>query len=202
MVAAGAQVDEAALATLNDPSRGSVVRLRAALGVVAALTQPPPAVVLFEDLHWADPESVALFERLRERTNATTFIGKLARHRRGLVVGVLSLVICIYLAAAQWVAPHADRKLSFLPLTQQIQTMQANGQEVALYQANERTAGASVFYTQSLLKGLETEAELSEFLTASPNHVALMASNTEPPASLKVLKKMIVGKQDYYFVGQ
>ncbi|MFW0758300.1 ArnT family glycosyltransferase [Pseudomonas sp. H11T01] len=163
---------------------------------VYLMSLTPAAAVL------AAEYAAVLFERLREQASASTFVGRLARHRRGLAIGVLSLVICAYLAAAQWAAPHADRKLSFLPLTTQIQTMQANGQEVALFQANERTAGATVFYTQSLLKSLQTEDELNQFLAASPNHVALVASKTEPAAPLKVLKQMLVGKQDYYFVGQ
>lgn len=164
--------------------------------MVYLMSLTPAAAVL------AAEYAAVLFERLREQANASTFVGRLARHRRGLAIGVLSLVICTYLAAAQWAAPRADRKLSFLPLTTQIQTMQANGQEVALFQANERTAGATVFYTQSLLKSLQTEDELNQFLAASPNHVALVASATEPAAPLKVLKQMQVGKQDYYFVGQ
>jgi hypothetical protein len=75
LVAGGAKVDEAALATLTDPGRGSVVRLRAALGIVAALTQPAPAVVLFEDLHWADPESVSLFERIPDLPGRRLLVG-------------------------------------------------------------------------------------------------------------------------------
>lgn len=75
MVGAGAKVDRTALDTLTDPSRGSVVRLRAAIGIVAALTQPPPAIVLFEDLHWADPESVALFERIPDLPGRRLLIG-------------------------------------------------------------------------------------------------------------------------------
>ena len=105
-------------------------------------------------------------------------------------------------ASAQWAAPRADRKLSFLPLTEQIQTLQAKGNEVALFQANERTAGATVFYTHSLLKDLQTDDELNRFLAASPTHVALIASDSEPAPPLKVLKQMMVGRQAYYFVGQ
>lgn len=142
-----------------------------------------------------------LLERLRQRTEASGWLGTIARHRQGIAIGLLSLLIAAYLAAAQWAAPMADRKLSFLPLTEQIQTMQANGQEVALYQANERTAGATVFYTHSLLKDLETDAQLKAFLSASPGNVALIASDTPPAPPLKVLKQMVVGRQPYYFVG-
>ncbi|MVV48427.1 phospholipid carrier-dependent glycosyltransferase [Pseudomonas sp. PB120] len=137
-----------------------------------------------------------LYERLKARHTG------IARHRQVFAVGAIAVVIGSYLAAAQWALPHADRRLSFLPLTEQIQTMQANGQQVAMFQANERVGGASVFYTQSKLKGLDTEEQLHEFLAASPTHVAVMSADTEPGPPLKVLKMMRVGRQDYFFVGQ
>ncbi|MHC8341990.1 ArnT family glycosyltransferase [Pseudomonas sp. RT6P73] len=143
-----------------------------------------------------------LYERLKLREEASNLLGNMARHRRGVAIGVIGLVIGSYLVAAQWALPHADRKLSFLPLTAQIQTMQANGQHVALFQANERVGGASVFYTQRVLKGLDTEAQLHEFLAASPSNVAVMSGENEPAAPLKVLKTMKVGRQAYYFVNQ
>lgn len=146
--------------------------------------------------------AAVLHERLRQHTQGTGLLGKVARQRRYLAIGLLGLIILAYLAAAQWAAPRADRKLSFLPLTEQIQTLQAEGHEVALFQANERTAGATVFYTQSLLKDLQTDDELNRFLAASPTHVALIASDSEPAPPLKVLKQMMVGRQAYYFVGQ
>ncbi|MHC8324789.1 ArnT family glycosyltransferase [Pseudomonas sp. LB1P83] len=143
-----------------------------------------------------------LFERLKVREGASNLLGRIARHQCSVAMGVLALVIGSYLTAAQWALPHADHKLSFLPLTEQIQTMQANGQHIALFQANERVGGASVFYTQRVLKGLDTEAQLHEFLTASPSNVAVMSGETEPAAPLKVLKTMMVGRQAYYFVNQ
>jgi 4-amino-4-deoxy-L-arabinose transferase-like glycosyltransferase len=143
-----------------------------------------------------------LYERLKLRKGASNLLGRIARHQRSVAMGALALVIGSYLAAAQWALPHADRKLSFLPLTEQIQTMQANGQHIALFQANERVGGASVFYTQRVLKGLDTEAQLHEFLAASPSNVAVMSGGTEPAAPLKVLKTMKVGRQAYYFVNQ
>ncbi|WP_064616105.1 ArnT family glycosyltransferase [Pseudomonas sp. GR 6-02] len=141
-----------------------------------------------------------LFERLQAYSGASTLPGLIVRHRRGIGVGVLAVVIGSYLAAAQWVLPHADRTLSFLPLTEQIQAFQASGQQVALFQANERVGGASVFYTRRVLKGLDTEAQLHEFLSASPANVALMSGVNEPAAPLKVIKTMMVGRQAYYFV--
>ncbi|WP_367374095.1 ArnT family glycosyltransferase [Pseudomonas lini] len=141
-----------------------------------------------------------LLERFKAHIEAPTWLGLIARHRHGVAMGVLAVVIGGYLAAAQWALPKADRKLSFLPLTEQIQMLQASGQQVALFQANERVGGASVFYTRRVLKGLDTEAQLHEFLRASPSNVALMAGAHEPAAPLKVLKTMKVGRQAYYFV--
>ncbi|MFS2197414.1 ArnT family glycosyltransferase [Pseudomonas sp. Pseusp3] len=143
-----------------------------------------------------------LLERLKSREGSPTWTGRVAGYRNGLAVGTLAVVICGYFAAAQWAMPHADRTLSFLPLTEQIQSMQANGQQVALYQATERLGGASVFYTRSVLKGLDTESQLHDFLGASPENVAVLSGDTEPAAPLKVLKTMMVGRQAYYFVAQ
>jgi 4-amino-4-deoxy-L-arabinose transferase-like glycosyltransferase len=142
-----------------------------------------------------------LFERLQARENADRFIGKVARHRQAIAAGLLTVVIASYLGAAQWALPNADKELSFLPLTEHIQSLQANGQQVALFQANERVGGASVFYTQSVLKGLDTDAQLHDFLSASPSNVAVISADSEPVAPLKVLKTMMVGRQAYYFVG-
>lgn len=142
-----------------------------------------------------------LFERLQARETTDRFIGKVARHRQAIAAGLLTVVIASYLGAAQWALPNADKKLSFLPLTQHILSLQANGQQVALFQANERVGGASVFYTQSVLKGLDTDAQLHDFLSASPANVAVISADSEPAAPLKVLKTMMVGRQAYYFVG-
>ncbi|MCU1762427.1 glycosyltransferase family 39 protein [Pseudomonas sp. 14P_8.1_Bac3] len=140
-----------------------------------------------------------LFEKLKGASNVSS---RIARHRQGLALGVIGGVIVCYLAAAQWMLPHADRTLSFLPLTDQIQAMQTRGQNVALFQPNERVGGASMFYTQRVLTGLETEAQLHEFLGKSPTNVAVITTDAEPGLPLKVLKVIQVGRQHYYFVGQ
>ncbi|MBV6826318.1 glycosyltransferase family 39 protein [Pseudomonas sp. PD9R] len=163
---------------------------------VYLMSMTPAAAVI------AAEYAAVLYARLKAREHASTLLGRIGRHRRGVVIGLLTVVIGSYLAAAQWLLPQEDRQLSFLPLTEQIQALQANGQQVALYQANERVGGASVFYTRSLLKGLDTEAQLHAFLSAAPSHVAVIAAEAEPGAPLKVLKTMQVGRQAYYFVGQ
>ncbi len=68
-------VDQALLQTLNDSSRTQVERLRAGLRILLALTSSGPAIVVFEDLHWADSESVALFERIADLEGDRLLLG-------------------------------------------------------------------------------------------------------------------------------
>jgi DNA-binding CsgD family transcriptional regulator len=72
--AATATIEPGALEIVGDPSRSSVERLRAATAVVEALTSQQ-AIVLFEDLHWADPESIALFERIPDLPGRRLLVG-------------------------------------------------------------------------------------------------------------------------------
>ncbi|AWY42672.1 phospholipid carrier-dependent glycosyltransferase [Pseudomonas putida] len=173
-----------------------VLTLASSKRTVYLMSMTPAAAVI------AAEYARVLFERLKAREGVSTWLDRLVKHRQRLAFGALALVIGSYLATAQWAMPRADRTLSFLPLTEQIQSMQANGQQVALFQANERLGGASVFYTHSLLKGLDTEAQLHAFLGASPDNVAVLSGGAVPVAPLKLLKTMKVGSQAYYFVGQ
>ncbi|GAA0578093.1 hypothetical protein GCM10010172_73660 [Paractinoplanes ferrugineus] len=63
------------LAALEDPARSPVERLHAGLAIVADLIGDRPAVLVFEDLHWADSESAALFERLADQRGSRLLIG-------------------------------------------------------------------------------------------------------------------------------
>jgi DNA-binding CsgD family transcriptional regulator len=66
---------EAATALLDaiaDPALGPVERLRMGLDAVRVID---PALVIFEDLHWADSESVGLFERLGDLPGGRLLIG-------------------------------------------------------------------------------------------------------------------------------
>jgi len=160
---------------------------------VYLMSMTPAAAVI------AAEYAAVLFDRLKDRNSG--FVGWIAHHRQALAAGILTVVIASYLGAAQWALPKADKELSFLPLTEHIQSLQASGHQVALFQANERVGGASVFYTQSVLKGLDTDAQLKDYLSASPSNIAVMSGDSEPAAPLKVLKTMMVGRQAYYFVG-
>ncbi len=70
-----APLSEALLDALVDPARSPVERLHTGLQIVAALAGDGPAVIVFEDLHWADSESAVLFERLAEQGGARLLVG-------------------------------------------------------------------------------------------------------------------------------
>ncbi|MFD0598355.1 ATP-binding protein [Catellatospora coxensis] len=73
--AEGVQVDAERLAALTDPRRSPVERLHSGLALVADLVGDDPSVIVFEDLHWADSESAALFERLADTDGPRLLIG-------------------------------------------------------------------------------------------------------------------------------
>ncbi|AGZ45091.1 putative LuxR-family transcriptional regulator [Actinoplanes friuliensis DSM 7358] len=69
------EVDQEQLAALADPRRSPVERLHTGLAVLAGLIGDSPAVVVFEDLHWADSESAALFERIADQRGPRLLVG-------------------------------------------------------------------------------------------------------------------------------
>src|SRR2546430_4380126 len=70
-----ADTEPGLLAGLTDPGRSAVERMHAGLALVARLIRGRPAVVVFEDLHWADSESAALFERIAELPGPRLLVG-------------------------------------------------------------------------------------------------------------------------------
>jgi DNA-binding CsgD family transcriptional regulator len=69
------EVDEEQLAALADPRRSPVERLHTGLAILADLIGDSPAVIVFEDLHWADSESAVLFERIADQRGPRLLIG-------------------------------------------------------------------------------------------------------------------------------
>jgi DNA-binding CsgD family transcriptional regulator len=68
-------LDERLLDALGDPARSPVERLHTGLDIVTSLVGDGRAAIVFEDLHWADSESAALFERLAEHPAPRLLIG-------------------------------------------------------------------------------------------------------------------------------
>ncbi|WAH56795.1 glycosyltransferase family 39 protein [Pseudomonas silvicola] len=119
---------------------------------------------------------------------------------RGVASGVMALMVLAYLGVAVWVIPQADRGESFLPLTERIRALQAEGHTVALATPSERLAGAAVFYSRSLLPALPTEGAVVRFLAEQPGNVAVMERQDEPAGGLVVMEKVVVGARVYYFL--
>jgi len=68
-------LDETHLDALADPARSPVERLQSGLAIVNDVAGERPAVIVFEDLHWADSESAALFERIADQPGPRLLIG-------------------------------------------------------------------------------------------------------------------------------
>jgi DNA-binding CsgD family transcriptional regulator len=87
------EVDEEQLAALADPRRSPVERLHTGLAIVSDLIGAAPAVIVFEDLHWVDSESAALFERIADQRGPRLLIGTYRPdevNRRQPVAGLLA----------------------------------------------------------------------------------------------------------------
>jgi DNA-binding CsgD family transcriptional regulator len=69
------RIDQRRLDALTDASRSPVERLYAGLEIVTGLVGDGRAAIVFEDLHWADSESAALFERLAEQPAPRLLVG-------------------------------------------------------------------------------------------------------------------------------
>jgi DNA-binding CsgD family transcriptional regulator len=70
-----AGVDGELLDALGDPDRSPVERLHTGLSIVSELIGDRRSVIVFEDLHWADSESAALFERVADQPGPRLLIG-------------------------------------------------------------------------------------------------------------------------------
>jgi DNA-binding NarL/FixJ family response regulator/tetratricopeptide (TPR) repeat protein len=92
----GVDADPATLALVTDRTRPLEDRLEAGIDLVRAAVGDRPALVVFEDLHWADSESITLFERLAEpECGPLTLVGTYrpdAVHRRHPVSDLLHLL--------------------------------------------------------------------------------------------------------------
>lgn len=172
----------------------ALLTLASSKRMVYLMSMTPAAAVI------AAEYGAVLLQRLGGRAAASTGARQRVSAQRGVLLGGLGLLVCAYLAVAIWVMPKEDRVQSFLPVTDQIRTLQAAGRQVVLFKPSERLAGAGVFYSQSLLQAMDTQEELSGFLDASPTNVAVMELTEEPVAPLKVVASIKVGDRWYYFV--
>jgi len=62
------------LAVVTDSARPTDERVAAGMAIVVELSRERPTVVIFDDLHWADSQSIALFDRLSEPGSGPTLL--------------------------------------------------------------------------------------------------------------------------------
>lgn len=140
------------------------------------------------------------YERLRQRARKASRVPHWFQRPRGWGASIMAAVCMVYLTDAYWLAPRADLKLSFLPLAERVRTLQAQGRHVVLFQPSERLAGASVFYSKSLLDTVQDEDALQNVLTRGANTVAVMEKTEVPEPPLNIVDRITVGDRVYYFV--
>lgn len=159
-----------------------------------ALT-PAAAVIAAEYL-------AVLIQRLRDRAASSARAQRWLERSPALAVGIMGMVCAVYLSSAFWLAPRLDQKLSFVPLTERVRALQAQGKSVVLFQPSERLAGASVFYSQSLLGTAHDDHQLQAMLEGSAHTVAIMESEEPPRPPLNIVEQVKVGDRVYYFVSR
>ncbi|MFJ3483076.1 ArnT family glycosyltransferase [Pseudomonas sp. NPDC090202] len=144
--------------------------------------------------------AVVLCAALQARREHSTLAAFALRYGRVLLIGGVVLLVSGYLSAAMWLVPRADRQLSFLPLTDKVHALQAQGRHVVLFQPSERLAGASVFYTRSLLDTINSDSELKRWLADTAGGVAIIESLSPPEWPLAVIDHFKIGDRVYYLV--
>src|SRR5215475_5046814 len=150
----GMPADEQLVRDINDMSRSPAERLRAAIAVVNGLIGDRPAVMVFEDLHWADAESTALFEHLADQPGARLLVGtyRPADVTRRQPVDAL-------LARLERRHEVAHFMLGRLTPDETSQLLTAATGQPAPYRtvmALQQRTGGNPFYLEELLRGQET----------------------------------------------
>lgn len=71
-----------------------------------------------------------------------------------------------------------------------------------LFQPSERLAGASGFYSHSLLDTVQDDNQLQTLLSHSASTVAIMEKTEPPLPPLTIVDQVRVGDRVYYFVSR
>ena len=141
-----------------------------------------------------------ILDWLRKKSPVSALATFFSDYHRPLAIALLAGLVAAYLMAAHR-APQADKEESYQPVAAQVMDLQARGKQVALLRPDERL-GAVVFYSQHLQHTLNSTAELKAFLSASPDHIALVEIPEIPGMNVNILHKVSVGRHHFYFVSQ
>lgn len=150
-----AEVPRQQLEQLGDTTRSAVERLHSGLSLVSEIIGDRRAVIVFEDLHWADSESAALFERLADQDGPRLIIGTV---RPGEIDGR---------SPATGLLSRLDRRHQVARLELEALTEAETGAFVAAVAGQpatfravaslHRRTGGNPFFLEELLRGHEGE---------------------------------------------
>jgi DNA-binding CsgD family transcriptional regulator len=143
------------LEALVDTSKNAVERLHSGLALVNSLIGERQAVIVFEDLHWADSESAALFERLADSDGPRLIIGTFRPAdvaERSPAMGLLSRLD----------RRHAVTRIELEPLTEAetgafVASVAGRPATIRAVASLHRRTGGNPFFLEELLRGHEGE---------------------------------------------
>ena len=187
------EVDPEQLAALADPRRSPVERLHTGLAVVADLIGDSPAVIVFEDLHWADSESAALFERIADQHGRRLLIGTYRPDevtRRRPVAGLLARMERRYAVTHVRLEPLTPSQTAALLAA-------ATGAPAPLRAATalHHRTGGNPFFLEELLKalpGYDVEALVEQPLPWSLAEVLRRQVDDLDPLSHRIVEAAAV----------
>jgi DNA-binding CsgD family transcriptional regulator len=186
-------VSDDELAALTDPRRSPVERLHAGLAILSGLIGDSPAVIVFEDLHWADSESAALFERIADQHGPRLLIGTYRPDevtRRQPVAGLLARMERRYAV----LHVRLDR---LTPAQTAAMLAAATGAPAPLRAATalHHRTGGNPFFLEELLRalpGVEVEAMVEQPLPWSLADVLRRQVDDLDPVSHRVVEAATV----------
>ncbi|GIM90408.1 LuxR family transcriptional regulator [Paractinoplanes toevensis] len=187
------EVDEEQLAALADARRSPVERLHTGLAILSDLIGDSRAVVVFEDLHWADSESAALFERIADQHGQRLLIGTYRPDevsRRQPVAGLLARM------ERRHVVTHV-RLDRLTPAQTAALLAAATGAPVALRAATalHHRTGGNPFFLEELLRalpGYDVEALVEQPLPWSLADVLRRQVDDLEPVSHRIVEAATV----------
>ncbi|MFL6072586.1 MAG: AAA family ATPase [Mycobacteriales bacterium] len=149
------EADARLLEALGDPDRSPVERLHTGLSLVSELVGDRRSVIVFEDLHWADSESAALFERIADQPKPRLLIGTYRPDqvtRRHPLAGLLAR-----LGRRHAVTQVRLERLGEDDTAALILALTGRPASYRAVAAMHQRTGGNPFFVEELLRGHETE---------------------------------------------
>ena len=86
---------------------------------------------------------------------------------------LVAALVVLYLTFDIGISPLSNRKNSYEPLFEYVETLRSEGTQIRLFRPSERIRGAAVFYTKSTVPVIKKEKSLKSFLRSEEKTVAI-----------------------------